>query len=238
MKRAFGRSLRTIGRNNPGRRYGVKSVKDKSRLRSNIRNLTICIVVVLIILLLKNMTFSYAQRATAGIKAIITREYDIGERISSLKGAIPTLRRSILRVFNDDIPSGPMEMPVEGVITSGYGMRTHPVFNVELRHEGIDISAPPGEPVRAALAGVVIEAGSHPQFGNIVIIEHNTDLKTLYGHLDNIRVKENQEVSQGEIIGQLGSTGISTGPHLHFEVWRNGRPVDPVNELNPGLKDT
>lgn len=84
----------------------------------------------------------------------------------------------------------------------------------------------------------MIEAGSHPQFGNIVIIEHITDMKTLYGHLENIRVKENQQVSQGEIIGQLGSTGISTGPHLHFEVWRNGRPVDPVNELNLGLKDT
>lgn len=238
MKRAFGRSLRTFGRTNLGRRYGVKSVKEKSRLRNNIRNLTICIIVVLIILLLKNMTFSYAQRATDGIKSIITREYDIGEKISSLKGAIPTLRRSILRVFNDNNSPGLMEMPVEGVITSGYGMRSHPVFNVEIKHEGIDISAPPGEPVRAASAGVVIEAGSHPKFGNIVIIEHSTNLKTLYGHLDNISVKENQEVSRGEVIGQLGSTGISTGPHLHFEVWRNDRPVDPVNELDLGLKDT
>lgn len=85
MKRVFGRSLRTLGRTNPGRRYGVKSVKEKSRLKNNIRNLTICIVVVLIILLLKNMTFSYAQRATAGIKSIITREYDIGEKFHPLR---------------------------------------------------------------------------------------------------------------------------------------------------------
>ena len=238
MKRAFGRGTGAFGRNDFRRKYGLKSAREKSRLRNNLRNLAICIVAVLIILLLKNMSFSYAGRTVDSIKTVITREYNLGEKVSSLKDAIPALRRSIMKAFNSEETPGLMDMPVDGVITSGYGMRTHPVFNVERKHEGIDISASVGEPVKAAMPGTVREAGPHPELGNIVVIEHDADLKTLYGHLDRIRVKKGQEVSQGEIIGQVGSTGISTGSHLHFEVWRNGRPVDPVNELDLGLKDT
>ncbi|MDD2573294.1 MAG: M23 family metallopeptidase [Bacillota bacterium] len=238
MKRGFRRSVRRFEKKDIRRRYGTGSAKDKNLLKNNLRNLTICIAVVIIILLLKKMDFFYAHKATSGIKSIITREYNLKERVVSLKDTIPVIRNSIMRVLGTGDSLGPMTMPVQGEITSGYGIRTHPVFKVESKHEGIDIAASAGEPVKAALSGVVVEAGPHPEFGNVVVIEHSTDLKTLYGHLDQIRVEESQEVSRGDTIGTIGSTGLSTGAHLHFEVWKNGRPVDPVHELDLGLTGT
>ena len=238
MKRGFGRSVRRFGRNDIKRRYGVGSAKDKDRLRSNLRRLTICITVVIIILLLKNMNFSYAQRATSGIKSVITTEYNLKERFTALRDTVPVIKNSIMRVFGTGDSPGLMIMPVQGEITSGYGKRTHPVFKVESKHEGIDIAAPVGQPVKAALPGVVVEAGPHSEFGNVVVIEHSAGLRTLYGHLDQLRVEEGQQVSRGQTIGTVSNTGLSTGSHLHFEVWRNGRPVDPAHELDLGLIGT
>jgi murein DD-endopeptidase MepM/ murein hydrolase activator NlpD len=232
MKRAFGRSAGSLKRSGLNRRYGGRSVKDKSKLRDNLKKLTICIFVVLIILLIKSMNFSYAQKTANGIKSIITSEYNVKDRLSSLKDMLPVMQRSIMRVFNVEESSALLNMPVQGPITSGYGIRTHPVFKVEKKHDGIDIGAPVGEPVKAALSGTVIEVRTDENYGNIVVIDHGSNLKTLYGHLDEIKVSENQQVFRGEEIGLVGNSGISTGSHLHFEVWINDRPVDPANELD------
>jgi murein DD-endopeptidase MepM/ murein hydrolase activator NlpD len=118
--------------------------------------------------------------------------------------------------------------PVRGVITSFYGWRPNP-FNRSVRqfHNGIDIRASTGTPVRAAMAGRVSAVGYDRVLGNYVIINHNSGYRTLYGHLSVIRTRTGAYVGAGERIGDVGNTGQSTGPHLHFTVYKNGVTVNP-----------
>jgi murein DD-endopeptidase MepM/ murein hydrolase activator NlpD len=118
--------------------------------------------------------------------------------------------------------------PVNGNITSSYGWRRNP-FNRSLRHfhNGIDIKGSTGTPVRAAMAGRVSAVGYDNVFGNYVVINHHSGYRTLYGHMSVIRTKTGAYVSQGERIGDVGSTGQSTGPHLHFTVYKNGATTNP-----------
>jgi len=115
--------------------------------------------------------------------------------------------------------------PVNAPITSPFGWRWGRM------HEGIDLGAAYGSPIAAAAAGVVIYAGWEGGYGNLVVIDHGGGLATAYGHQSRIAVSVGQSVSQGETIGYVGSTGHSTGPHLHFEVRVNGNPVDPLGYL-------
>ncbi|MBC7326760.1 peptidoglycan DD-metalloendopeptidase family protein [bacterium] len=121
--------------------------------------------------------------------------------------------------------------PVRGQITSGFGMRTHPIYKIRKMHTGIDLSAPSGTPIKASAGGVVVFAGWWGGYGNVVIIDHGGGISTLYGHCSAIYVNKGQNVNQGETIAAVGSTGLATGPHLHFEVRKNGKPVDPMNYL-------
>jgi murein DD-endopeptidase MepM/ murein hydrolase activator NlpD len=98
-------------------------------------------------------------------------------------------------------------------------------------HTGIDISAHSGTPIKAAAGGEVVFAGWWGGYGNVVIIDHGGGISTLYAHCSAIYVRKGQSVSQGEVIAAVGSTGLSTGPHLHFEVRKNGKPVDPLGYL-------
>jgi len=118
--------------------------------------------------------------------------------------------------------------PIHGAITSYYGWRRNP-FNRSLRHfhNGMDIKGSTGTPVRAAMAGRVSAVGYDNVFGNYVIISHHSGYRTLYGHMHVIRTKTGAYVSQGERIGDVGNTGQSTGPHLHFTVFKNGATVNP-----------
>jgi murein DD-endopeptidase MepM/ murein hydrolase activator NlpD len=117
--------------------------------------------------------------------------------------------------------------PVNGSIGSGFGPRTHPIYGGSRMHTGIDISASQGTPIRAAGDGVVKMAGVNGGYGNWTLIDHGDGLATGYGHQSRIAVSVGQRVSQGQVIGYVGSTGASTGPHLHWEVRVNGNPVDP-----------
>lgn len=125
--------------------------------------------------------------------------------------------------------SGRFTRPVEGRLTSGFGMRVHPIFGVRKMHTGIDIAAPTGAPIRAADAGVVVEAGYIRGYGYTVIIDHGGGVATLYAHCSVLLVEAGREVARGQIIARVGSTGYSTGPHLHFEVRVNGEPVNPLS---------
>lgn len=122
---------------------------------------------------------------------------------------------------------GGMAMPVDGRLTSGYGMRWHPVYGNQRFHKGIDIGAPYGTPIRAAIDGLVTFAGRSGGYGNFVKLAHSNGLATGYGHMSRIAVAPGTHVAQGQIIGYVGSTGLSTGPHLHYEVWRNGASINP-----------
>jgi murein DD-endopeptidase MepM/ murein hydrolase activator NlpD len=118
--------------------------------------------------------------------------------------------------------------PVSGYITSSYGYRKNPFGGARQFHTGLDIGAPNGRPVKAAMAGRVIVVGSNdPVFGNYVVLAHHSGYRTLYGHLSVARVKAGAYVATGERIGDVGSTGLSTGYHLHFTVYKNGVTVNP-----------
>ena len=122
---------------------------------------------------------------------------------------------------------GFMGMPVAGRITSSFGYRMHPLLGYLKMHKGLDIAAPYGSPIYAALDGVVQGAGRSGGYGNFVKLIHGGNLASGYGHMSRIAVARGQRVRQGQVIGYVGSTGMSTGPHLHWEVWRNGQTINP-----------
>lgn len=126
---------------------------------------------------------------------------------------------------------GVMLWPANGPQTSPFGYRFHPVLKYRRLHAGIDIGARHGSPVKAAATGTVIVANYGGGYGNRVVIDHGGGISTLYGHMSRLGVREGQKVSKGQQIGNIGSTGISTGPHLHFEVRINGKPVNPRKYL-------
>lgn len=117
--------------------------------------------------------------------------------------------------------------PVRGYVSSGYGYRISPFTGARQFHSGLDIAAPQGTPVRAAMYGRVATTGYDTNSGNYIIIAHHGGYKTLYAHLDVIRVKPGTAVKTGDRIGDVGSTGLSTGSHLHFSVYKNGVTVNP-----------
>jgi murein DD-endopeptidase MepM/ murein hydrolase activator NlpD len=116
-------------------------------------------------------------------------------------------------------------------LTSRFGNRVHPLYGRVAFHAGIDMSAPSGTPIFAPAAGVVVLASWNDGYGNCIVIEHGSGLGTLYGHLSDYNVEEGDLVTTGQIIGFVGSTGNSTGPHLHWEVRVNGQPQDPIPYL-------
>jgi murein DD-endopeptidase MepM/ murein hydrolase activator NlpD len=121
----------------------------------------------------------------------------------------------------------------KGIRSSAYGRRIDPLSGIERAHGGIDIAAPSGTNVLAALGGRVSKTSHGGDLGKHVIIRHSGDRETIYGHLSDIRVKEGQFVNPRQIIGKVGSTGRSTGPHLHFAVKKNGKLVDPQKWMVP-----
>jgi len=121
--------------------------------------------------------------------------------------------------------------PVPGPITSAFGLRMHPILGIVRMHTGVDMEAPWGQPVAAGAAGRVIFAGPYGGYGNTVIIDHAGGMSTLYAHLSSFAVVYGDQVSAGQTMGCVGSTGLSTGPHLHFEVRIDGKPVDPAPYL-------
>lgn len=121
--------------------------------------------------------------------------------------------------------------PVNSRITSGFGNRRHPILGYNRFHAGIDFGASQGTAINAADAGRVIFAGWYGGYGRTVIIDHGGGITTLYAHASRLYVRVGQNVAQGQTIAAIGSTGLSTGPHLHFEVRQNGRPVNPMNYL-------
>lgn len=122
---------------------------------------------------------------------------------------------------------GVMQKPVMGHLTSSFGMRFHPILGFSRMHQGIDLGAPMGAPIVAATDGTVEFAGWHGGHGNYVKLHHTGGIETGYAHMSRIIARPGEHVRQGQLIGYVGSTGLSTGPHLHYEVFRNGVAIDP-----------
>ncbi|MDR1100066.1 MAG: M23 family metallopeptidase [Treponema sp.] len=122
--------------------------------------------------------------------------------------------------------------PIRGRLTSPYGWRNDPISGVRRFHAALDLAAPIGLPVKAAMDGRVSAAGVNATYGNFIILSHSGGYQTMYAHLNAFSVKQGEYVEQGVKIGEVGNTGYSTGPHLHFAVYKNGKAVNPLDLLN------
>lgn len=119
-------------------------------------------------------------------------------------------------------------LPVAGRPSSGYGLRTDPIEGTTVNHPGFDLAAKAGTEVAAAARGTVVQAGPAGSYGNLVTLRHDDGFETRYAHLSAVDVKVGDVIEAGQQLGAVGTTGHSTGPHLHFEIRQNGRPVDPA----------
>ncbi|HEY8549497.1 MAG TPA: M23 family metallopeptidase [Vicinamibacterales bacterium] len=154
-----------------------------------------------------------------------------------LKGVLGTLERhlNVVRVEiehrSEVARATPSIWPALGWLTSNFGMRSDPFTGRPASHLGVDISAGRGDPVYATANGRVVSAGWSGEYGNLVVVEHNFGLTTRYAHLSRVAVRPGDEVSRGDIVGYVGATGRATSAHLHYEVWADGRPVNPLRLL-------
>jgi murein DD-endopeptidase MepM/ murein hydrolase activator NlpD len=155
---------------------------------------------------------------------------DLSGRGARLDSRLTTIEARFAR--RSDIVSGtPSVAPVHGVINSGFGARQDPFTGEGAFHQGLDISTRMDEPVLATAAGKVVRSGLSGDYGKAVEIRHRTGYTTVYGHLDVVLVKEGQQVRRGDRVGLVGSTGRSTGPHLHYEVRRGDKAVNPLEYI-------
>jgi murein DD-endopeptidase MepM/ murein hydrolase activator NlpD len=160
--------------------------------------------------------------------ALEAAEAELAAASEQIKRYVADIQRKYPSQYMGD---GTMGWPLPGHnrITSEYGMRAHPILKTRIFHSGLDIAAPKDTPVRAAETGVVIMAGSYGGYGNTVIIDHGGKVATQYSHMNKIKVKVGDVVLKGSEVGGVGTTGLSTGYHLHFEIMVDGATVNPLS---------
>jgi len=184
-----------------------------------------------------------AQPAPAGEPGtVVRRSQEIRVDLNALIRRADLLASSFreaadsLAVHSARLAATPSIMPTQGWLSSAFtSMRSHPILHVARPHEGIDVTAPMGTPIEAPAAGRVTDAGWESGYGNTVTIDHGFGTVTKFAHASKILVREGQRVSRGQRIALVGNTGLATGPHLHYEVHVNGRPVDPLRYVLPDV---
>lgn len=154
------------------------------------------------------------EQLSAALAPALERSFTKGRNAGPPRSA-PALRGS----------AGPLEG--KGTVSSGFGLRVDPLDGTHRHHDGVDIAAPRGTPIRAARAGRVVRAESADGYGKLVVLDHGAGLETRYAHCESIEVRAGDQVAAGALLGRVGDSGRATGPHLHFEVRRDGQPVDP-----------
>jgi len=161
-------------------------------------------------------------------------EADLARQSKSLEKQILAMESSSTSNSGGPVTkgTGTMAMPLRAKITSPFGWRKHPIFRSRKFHTGVDIAGPRRSPIRSADSGHVLYTGWYGGYGKVVIVSHGNGMSTLYAHLAQIAVAKGSNVSKGDTIGYEGTTGFSTGPHLHFEVREQGIPKNPLNYVN------
>jgi len=188
---------------------------------------------------LKQSESQFRQLFSLGSRKEVLKNLDTGAEdgsidVEALKREVDASMAAVEEIKNylakeqDVFRSSPNGWPAAGKISSGFGMREHPRYGDRRMHTGIDITMPRGTALHATADGVVSFADRSGGNGNIVVIEHGHGLSTVYAHNTRNSVKAGQTVKRGEVIAYSGSTGVSTGPHVHYEVWRNGQSVNPA----------
>lgn len=176
---------------------------------------------------------SLESSAEAGIGGGTTDEVVPGDlpaledRASGIAGALDAVEAKLDERLRW-ISATPAITPVKGIFTSGFGYRSDPLTHGRGVHQGVDIAAAPGQPVRASADGVVVQAGEIGGLGQAVFVAHGFGVTTRYGHMSRIDVRPGQRVKRGDVVGRVGNTGRSTGYHLHYEVRVDGAPVNPL----------
>lgn len=170
-------------------------------------------------------TLSGIQRQRAELERILAAESAASAQLGAMYRKLTSSSGRGARAT--EVWRGGLIRPVSGRITSPFGMRFHPILHAYRMHTGTDMAAPSGTPIKAAGGGVVVLAGWHGALGNTVMIDHGGGLATIYGHCSSISARYGQKVKQGQVIARVGTTGLSTGPHVHFEVQKNGVPRSP-----------
>jgi murein DD-endopeptidase MepM/ murein hydrolase activator NlpD len=156
----------------------------------------------------------------------------LSELLGAMSSRLDSVRDSVER-RHALAAATPSIWPVAGWLSSSYGTRTDPFNDEKSFHPGLDISADYGAPVLATADGTIVSAGASGAYGNMVVVDHGFGITTKYGHLSRIAVRGDQPIKRGDILGYVGSTGRSTGPHLHYEIWMNGRLTNPLDLLGP-----
>jgi murein DD-endopeptidase MepM/ murein hydrolase activator NlpD len=176
----------------------------------------------------------------AGLAGVSRRTADIRVDLGALIRRANLLASSFkeaadsLALHTARLAATPSIMPTQGWLSSAFSsMRTHPILHMARPHEGIDVSAPMGSPIEAPAAGVVTDAGWETGYGNTIIIDHGFGIVTKFAHASKLLVRNGQRVSRGQRIALVGNSGLATGPHLHYEVHVNGRPVNPLKYVLP-----
>lgn len=186
---------------------------------------------------LKDYLTQEEKKRDALLKTLLSKEEEYKKEIEVYKKKIEEQEAKIQEIIRKaelakKLPDvGNIIWPVKGPIVSPFGMRIHPIYGVWAFHSGADIDAPSGTPIKAVADGIVIYAGWLGSYGIVVFIKHGSNITTVYAHMQYFTVELNQYVKQGDIIGYVGNTGLSTGPHLHFEIRIDGKPVDPQKYL-------
>jgi murein DD-endopeptidase MepM/ murein hydrolase activator NlpD len=170
---------------------------------------------------LENVDTSYA--GSIDLQQLMEELQKAAERVDGIK--------DYLRIQKDLYLATPKGYPVEGSISSPYGKRENPISGNAGFHSGIDISASPGAPIAATADGMAVHSGWTPHSGYVVVLEHGCGFSTIYAHNKKNAVKVGQMVKRGDTIGYVGSTGKSTGPHVHYEIWEQGKSVNPKKYL-------
>jgi murein DD-endopeptidase MepM/ murein hydrolase activator NlpD len=169
----------------------------------------------------------HAEQVSVDVSALIRRAELLARSFGQAAESLET--------HNERLAATPSILPTRGWLTSAFSaMRSHPILHYARPHEGIDVSAPMGTPIEAPAAGRVAQAGWQTGYGNVVVIDHGFGLQTKYAHASRLLVRTGERVQRGQRVALVGSTGLSTGPHLHYEVHVNGRPVDPLRYVLSG----
>jgi len=160
-----------------------------------------------------------------------------GTRTNLVSMATPNRAAAVIPGITSPKVSIPSLITVEGVTTSSYGMRTYPVLGGRRQHKGIDLAAPVGTPIHAPADGIVSRADWFSSYGLYVSLQHGGGIETRFGHMSRLNVAAGQAVHKGDIIGYVGTTGRSTGPHLHYEIRLDGESVNPLPYLQTNVAD-
>ncbi|MDX2119618.1 MAG: M23 family metallopeptidase [Gemmatimonadota bacterium] len=178
------------------------------------------------------------ERLTALGRRATEVRVDLGaliRRANLLAASFDQAHDSLAR-HRDRMAAMPSIMPTTGWLTSAFSaMRSHPVLHVARPHEGIDVTAPMGAPILAPAGGIVVSAGWVSGYGNVIEIDHGFGIMTRFAHCSKLLAKRGQRVLRSQVIAEVGNTGLATGPHLHYEVHVNRKPVDPLRYVLPDV---